>query len=91
MATETSTTRTARRKLEGTVVSDKMDRTVSVQVDRVKTHSKYRKQYKVSKRYLAHDEKEEAKIGDVVVIEEARPMSKRKAWRVTAIKKKAEA
>lgn len=91
MATETTTTRNARRKLEGVVVSDRMDKTVTVRVDRVKTHSKYRKQYKVSKRYLAHDEKEESKIGDEVVIEETRPMSKRKAWRVASVKKKAEA
>lgn len=73
-----------RRRLEGTVVSDKMEKTVVVRVDRVKTHSKYRKQYTVSDRYKAHDEKGEAKTGDKVVIEETRPYSKEKRWRVIA-------
>jgi len=73
-----------KRRQEGTVVSDKMEKTVVVRVDRVKTHSKYLKQYTVSKRYKAHDEKEEAKVGDKVIIEETRPYSKEKRWRVIA-------
>lgn len=91
MANET-TTRNARRRLEGVVVSDKMEKTVTVRVDRLKMNTKYRKQYKTSKRYAAHDEKSEAKTGDKVVIEEARPLSKTKRWRVVSVdKKKAEA
>lgn len=88
MATETTTTRNSRRRLEGTVVSDKMEKTVMVRVDRVKTHSKYLKQYKVSKRYTAHEESGEAKTGDKVVIEEVRPLSKTKRWRVVSLSKK---
>lgn len=87
MATETTTTRNARRRLEGVVVSDKMEKTVTVRVDRVKTHPKYRKQYKVSDRYAAHDEKGEAKTGDKVTIEETRPLSKTKRWRVVSVTK----
>ena len=87
MATETTTTRNSRRRLEGVVISDKMEKTVTVRVDRVKTHPKYRKQYKVSKRYAAHDEKGEAAMGDTVVIEETRPLSKTKRWRVVAVSK----
>lgn len=88
MATETTTTRNSHRRLEGVVVSDKMEKTVTVRVDRVKTHPKYLKQYKVSKRYAAHEEKGEAQIGDQVVIEESRPLSKTKRWRVISVSKK---
>ncbi len=69
-------------KLQGKVISDKMDKTVVVEVERVKEHPRYKKRYKVHKKYKAHDEKEEYKIGDVVVIEETRPISKDKRWRV---------
>lgn len=71
-----------KRKLEGEVVSDKMDKTVTVLVTILKSHSKYSKQYKSSKKYKAHDEKNEYKIGDKVVIEACRPLSKDKRWRV---------
>ena len=71
-----------KRKLEGEVVSNKMEKTVVVSVVSVKAHSKYKKQYKVSKKYKAHDEKNEYKVGDFVVIEECRPLSKDKKWRV---------
>lgn len=70
------------RKLEGEVVSDKMDKTIVVRVASIKTHSKYKKQYKSSKGYKAHDEKNEYKVGDKVVIEACRPLSKDKRWRV---------
>ena len=73
---------TTRRRLNGTVVSDKMDKTVVVQVDRTVVHSKYLKRYKVSKRYKAHDADNTVKTGDDVTIEEMRPMSKDKRWRV---------
>lgn len=71
-----------KRKLEGEVVSDKMDKTVVVSVISIKTHSKYKKQYKSSKKYKAHDEKNQYKEGDVVVIESCRPLSADKRWRV---------
>ena len=71
-----------KRKLEGEVVSDKMDKTISVLVTIIKTHSKYKKQYKSSKKYKAHDEKNEYQVGDKVVIEGCRPISKDKRWRV---------
>jgi len=71
-----------KRKLEGEVTSDKMDKTVVVLVTSIKTHSKYKKQYKSSKKYKAHDENNEYKIGDIVVIEGCRPISKDKRWRV---------
>ena len=72
----------SKRKLEGTVVSDKMDKTVVVEVTALKVHSKYKKRYKSSKKYKAHDEKNQYKVGDFVVIQECRPLSKDKRWRV---------
>ncbi len=72
------TTTTTRKKLTGTVVSDKMDKTVVVNVNRYVAHKKYGKYYKIDKHYKAHDEKNEYKVGDLVVIEESRPMSKDK-------------
>jgi len=71
-----------KRKLEGEVVSDKMDKTVVVVVTSVKIHPKYKKRYKSSRKYKAHDEKNQYKVGDVVIIEECRPLSKDKRWRV---------
>lgn len=70
------------RKLTGTVVSDSMDKTVVVRIDRVKTHPRYRKQFQVSTRFKAHDEKNDYHTGDLVIIEECRPYSKDKRWRV---------
>ena len=64
----------------GVVVSDKMDKTVVVKIDRLKMHSKYRKKYKVSKKYKAHDAGNEFKVGDKVEIIEVKPMSKEKKW-----------
>ncbi|MCK5466323.1 30S ribosomal protein S17 [Candidatus Parcubacteria bacterium] len=64
----------------GVVVSDKMDKTVVVKIDRLKMHSKYKKKYKVSKKYKAHDEGNEFKIGDKVMIMESKPISKDKKW-----------
>lgn len=69
-----------KRKLEGTVVSDKMQKTVVVAVTRLKWHPKYKKQYKVTKRFKAHDEAGKYHVGDRVVIEETRPISKDKRW-----------
>ncbi len=71
-----------RKKLTGTVVSDKMDKTVVVNVSRYVAHKKYGKYYKIDKRYKAHDETNEYKVGDKVIIEETRPMSKDKTFKV---------
>lgn len=69
-----------RRTLEGTVVSDKMQKTVVVEVVRRKPHPLYKKMYKRSLRVKAHDEKSEYKAGNKVVIEETRPLSREKRW-----------
>jgi small subunit ribosomal protein S17 len=71
-----------KHQLTGKVVSDKMAKTVVVLVERLKEHPKYHKRYRVSKKYKAHDEKGEFKTGDVVVIEECRPLSADKRWKV---------
>ena len=71
-----------KRKLQGIIVSDKMLKTVVVKVERIKEHPKYKRRYKVSKKYKAHVEEGDFKIGDKVVIEECRPLSKDKKWRV---------
>lgn len=71
-----------RRKKEGIVVSDKANKTVVVLVERLKMHHLYKKQYKVSKKYKTHDEKNEYKVGDEVIIEETKPISKDKRWKV---------
>ncbi|OGE78277.1 MAG: 30S ribosomal protein S17 [Candidatus Doudnabacteria bacterium RIFCSPHIGHO2_01_FULL_46_14] len=71
------------RKMTGTVVSDKMTKTVVVKVTTHKRHPKYFKQYSVSKKYKAHDEKAEYHTGDMVEIQETKPMSKEKKWVVT--------
>jgi small subunit ribosomal protein S17 len=69
-----------KRKLIGVVVSDKMDKTRVVKVERFKKHPKYLKYFKVSKRFKAHDENNEYKTGDKVIIEQSRPLSKEKKW-----------
>ena len=70
------------KRLEGIVVSNKMAKTVVVLVERLKLSSKYKKYHKISKRFKAHDEKGEYRLGDRVMIEETRPMSRDKRWRV---------
>jgi small subunit ribosomal protein S17 len=78
-----------RRRLTGKVVSDKMDKTVTVQVDRRMKHPLYGKYVGKSNKYHAHDEKNEYHMGDMVMIEECRPLSKTKAWRVVKLVEKA--
>lgn len=73
---------TNQRKFKGVVVSDKMDKTLVVRVDRVRTHNKYGKKFTVSKRYKVHDETNKYKSNDIVEFVECRPMSKDKRWRV---------
>jgi len=71
-----------KKQLIGKVISNKMQKTVVVLVERIKEHQKYKRRFKVKKKYKAHDEKGEYKIGDRVIIEECRPISKEKRWRV---------
>jgi len=71
-----------RRRLIGVVVSNKMDKTAVVQIDRTIMHSKYLKRFTKSKKYKAHDPENAAQIGQRVVIEESRPISKDKTWRI---------
>ena len=78
-----------KRTLTGRVVSDKMNKTVTVLVERRVKHPLYGKIMTKSQKYHAHDEKGEFKMGDVVTIEECRPISKTKAWRVAKLVEKA--
>ena len=71
-----------RRVLQGTVVSDKMEKTVVVRVDRRVSHPIYKKTIQKSKKYSAHDEESKFKVGDVVQIVESAPISKTKKWKV---------
>ncbi len=68
--------------VKGTVVSDKMDKTVVVRVDTLKKHPKYLKRYTTSKRYKVHDPKNFYKTGDIVSFKSIRPISKDKKWKV---------
>ncbi len=68
------------RNLQGVVVSDKMKKTVVVAISNLKLHSKYKKYFTVTKRFKVHDENNQYRIGDKVVIQETRPMSKEKRW-----------
>ncbi len=76
----------ARNQLKGVVVSNKMDKTVVVEVENVKKHPIYTKRYKFHKKYKAHDENNEHQVGDKVTIEESRPMSKDKKWKIVSVK-----
>ncbi len=71
-----------RRVLQGVVVSDRMDKTITVKVERRVKHPLYKKFILRSKKYAAHDEKNVHQVGDVVTIRECRPLSKRKRWEV---------
>jgi small subunit ribosomal protein S17 len=71
-----------KRKIIGTVVSDKMMKTRVVAVQRLKKHPKYLKYYHVTTKFKAHDEKNEYKTGDKVTIEESRPLSREKRWTI---------
>ena len=78
------------RKLKGTIVSNKMHKTVVVRVDRLKKHPKYQKYYRTSQKFKAHDEKGEYRVGDEVLIEETRPLSKEKRWIVIGLVRRIE-
>jgi small subunit ribosomal protein S17 len=73
-----------KKELTGIIVSDKMQKTVVVKVERIKEHPKYKRRYKIHKGYKAHVETDEYKTGDKVVIRESKPMSKDKNWEVIA-------
>jgi small subunit ribosomal protein S17 len=90
MTDEQATTDRAMRKTRtGTVISDKMDKTVVVIVQTLKEHRKYKKHIRQSTRFKAHDEQNQCKVGDRVRIVETRPLSHDKRWRVVAIVEKA--
>jgi small subunit ribosomal protein S17 len=74
-----------RQERQGTVVSDAMDKTIVVRVDTITAHRKYKKVVRRSRKFHAHDERNEAKVGDVVRIVETRPLSALKRWRLTEI------
>lgn len=71
--------------LQGVVISDKMDKTVTVEINTLILHKKYKKYVKRRVRYKAHDEQNDCKVGYKVMIEETRPLSKTKRWRVVKI------
>ncbi len=77
--------RNQRRSLVGVVTSDKSTQTITVEVERTTKHRKYGKFVRSHKRYIAHDEKEQARPGDRVEIEATRPLSKTKRWRLTQV------
>lgn len=77
------------KSFTGRVVSDRGDKTIVVTVQTRKTHPIYKKQYTVGKKFMAHDEKNEAKTGDTVVISETRPISKHKRFKLDSIVEKA--
>ncbi len=80
--------RNRRTSLQGVVVSDKMNKTIVVEVETHKRHPKYAKRIKYSNKYYAHDERNEAKVGDVVTIMGCRPLSATKRFRLVSIDKK---
>jgi small subunit ribosomal protein S17 len=88
-AASTTVERSLRKQLIGQVVSDKMEKTVVVLVENTVIHAKYGKAIRRSKKYKAHDEKNESKVGDKVLIIETRPLSKDKYFRVAEILEKA--
>lgn len=80
---------TSARTLVGEVVSNRMEKTISVRVDRQVEHPLYKKYIRRSTKLLAHDENNECNEGDKVAIEECRPLSKRKAWRLQKVLRRA--
>jgi small subunit ribosomal protein S17 len=85
---EGQTARKHRKERTGEVVSDKMDKTIIVRVERRFRHPRFKKVVTQYKKFYAHDEKEEAKVGDTVRIQETRPLSKSKSWRLVEIVEK---
>lgn len=92
---QTKSEKGAERKLrkirQGVVVSDKMEQSIMVRVDRTTRHRLYKKVIRRSKKYMAHDQENKCRVGDVVRIMECRPISRRKRWRLLEVVTKAEA
>lgn len=87
-ATQTAPeTKAVVKERTGEVVSDKMTKTIVVKVERRVPHPRFKKIVKVTKKFYAHDEKGEAKVGDTVVIRETRPLSKLKRWELVSVLK----
>ena len=89
MAETATEVRGSRKVRTGVVISDKMEKTVVVQVQDLKSHPLYKKVMKHRVRFKVHDEQNECKVGDLVRISETRPLSKEKRWRVIEIVEKA--
>ena len=90
MTASTSPLRGKRKTKVGRVVSDKMDKTIVVSVERLSRHRIYKRVIRLTTKFKAHDERNEAQVGDTVRIEEARPLSATKRWRLTEIVARAE-
>ncbi len=90
-ATPETAARGNRKERLGRVISNKMTKTIVVTVERRYPHPQYKKVVTSFSKFYAHDEKSEAKVGDVVLIEETRPLSKLKRWRLTQVVEKGEA
>jgi small subunit ribosomal protein S17 len=78
-----------RKTAIGVVTGDRMDKTIVVAVERKYKHPKYEKYVRTKKKYYAHDERDDAKVGDRVLIEEARPLSRLKRWRLREVMERA--
>lgn len=89
MSAENTLTRARRKSREGIVVSDKMDKTIVVLLERKMRHPLFGKTIRTSSKLYAHDEKGDAGIGDVVRVSETRPLSKQKRWRLVEVLKRA--
>ena len=81
---------TKQRERQGVVVSDEMDKTIVVQVSAVKPHAQYAKVIRTTDRLKAHDEQNEARVGDTVLVRECRPLSRDKTWRLIKVLERAE-
>ncbi len=90
MTQETEQTTRQARSLQGVVVSDKMDKSVTIQVERKVKHPLYKKYIRRSTKFHAHDENNDCRVGDTVVIEQCRPISKTKNWRLVEVVERAE-
>ncbi|NLE11050.1 MAG: 30S ribosomal protein S17 [Actinobacteria bacterium] len=80
----------AQRERQGVVVSDKMDKTIVVKVSAVKPHAQYKKVIRTTDRLKAHDENNDARVGDTVLVRECRPLSRDKTWRLIRVLTRAE-
>ena len=89
MTLQTAETRTRRKTKVGRVVSDKMDKTIVVSVERLSRHRLYKRVIRLTTKFAAHDDANEARVGDTVRIEESRPLSATKRWRLVEIMQRA--